>query len=145
MDYKLIDFNFFNDKDSVLVALQNNVNCPFEIKRVFYIFDVPSIATRGNHANKDSAFLMIALKGSCKVKIDDAKTSQIITLDSPKQGLYLGKMLWKQMYDFSKDCVLLVLSDCYYNKQEYINDYNEFCLLVRGGGIIVDICTLKVA
>lgn len=134
MDYQLINFNFFNDKDSVLVALQNNVNCPFEIKRVFYIFDVPSNGVRGNHANRDSAFLFIALSGSCKIKVDDAKTQETFTLNNPKQGLYLGKMLWKQMYDFSKDCVLLVLSNCYYNQQEYINHYDEFLQLSKGGG-----------
>ncbi|TLD82035.1 WxcM-like domain-containing protein [Helicobacter sp. MIT 05-5293] len=136
MNYKLINFDFFNDKDSVLVALQKDANCPFEIKRVFYIFDVPQNGIRGNHANRDSAFLLVALNGSCKIKVDDATTQETFTLNNPRQGLYLGKMLWKQMYDFSKDCVLLVLSDCYYNKQEYINDYDEFCaVMLRGGGI----------
>ncbi len=136
MKYEIIDFNVFLDKDSALVPFQNNANCPFEIKRVFYIFGVGEDTIRGEHANRHSQFLLIAIKGSCKVCVDNGFTKEVISLQSPKQGLYLDKMLWKQMYDFSDDCVLLVLSDCYYNIDEYINDYEQSRTIVRGGGVI---------
>ncbi|MCI5969162.1 sugar 3,4-ketoisomerase [Helicobacter sp.] len=138
MRYQIIDFDFFKSKDSILVAMQHNTNCPFVIARVFYIYGVPCGATRGDHANVNSRFLFVALKGSCKIKIDDGRGQEIIKLDSATRGLYLDKMLWKQMFEFSKDCVLLVLSDCYYDKDEYIYDYNKYCSLVRGGGHIID-------
>ncbi|MBR2917692.1 MAG: WxcM-like domain-containing protein [Campylobacter sp.] len=132
--YQLIDFKYFGDKSSTLVALENQANCPFDIKRAFYIFDVPRGITRGNHANRNSKFLFIALSGSCKILIDDAFTQKEFRLDNPMQGLYLGKMIWKQMYDFSHDCMLLVLSDCYYDKDEYIYDYDEYSKICLGGG-----------
>lgn len=132
--YQLIDFKYFCDKSSTLVTLENQANCPFDIKRTFYIFDVLSGITRGNHANKNFKFLFIALSGSCKILIDDAFTQKEFRLDNPIQGLYLGKMIWKQMYDISHDCVLLVLSDCYYNKDEYIYNYDQYCQIINSGG-----------
>ncbi|TLD88461.1 WxcM-like domain-containing protein [Helicobacter sp. MIT 03-1614] len=134
MNYELIDFVDFSDEKGSLVACEYQKNCPFEIKRVFYIFDVNPSAVRGRHANTDSEFLFVALSGSCKVKIDDGKSQKVLTLDSPKQGLYVGKMLWKEMFDFSKGCVLLVMSNTPYNKGEYINDYMMYAHKVWGGG-----------
>ncbi|MCX2717885.1 FdtA/QdtA family cupin domain-containing protein [Helicobacter sp. MIT 21-1697] len=134
MKYELIDFVDFSDEKGSLVACEYQKNCPFEIKRVFYIFDVNPNAVRGRHANKDSEFLFVALNGSCKVKIDDGKSQEILTLNNPKQGLYVGKMLWKEMFDFSKGCVLLVISNAPYNKDEYINDYMMYAYKVMGGG-----------
>lgn len=133
--YRMIEFDSFGDKDSVLVALQRHSNCPFEIKRVFYILNVPQGVARGNHANRESRFLLIALKGSCKVCVDDGFRNVEFILDSAKRGLFLDKMLWKSMYDFSEDCVLLVVSDKYYCKDEYIYDYDEYVKSVGGGGI----------
>ena len=135
MQYKMIDLQGFCNKDSILVALQKESNCPFEIKRVFYIFDVLPHRVRGQHANKNSEFLMICLNGSCKVKVDNGKKQEIFVLDSPQKGLYLGKMLWKEMFDFSQNCILLVLANTYYDKNEYIYDYEAYKNLM-GGGVI---------
>ncbi|HEC1754850.1 TPA: FdtA/QdtA family cupin domain-containing protein [Campylobacter lari] len=134
MDYKLINLNYFDDKKSTLVACEKNINCPFEIKRIFYIFDVPKNTIRGDHANLNSQFFFIALKGECKIKIDDGNKKEIFLLNNPKQGLFLDKMLWKQMYDFSKDCILLVLTNTCYDKNEYIYNYDEFCKIKNTGG-----------
>ncbi|EIX1387513.1 WxcM-like domain-containing protein [Campylobacter coli] len=123
---KLINLKYFDDKNSTLIAIEKQVNCPFEIKRIFYIFDVPKNTTRGEHANLNSEFFFIVLKGECKIKIDNGKEQKNFILNNPKQGLYIDKMLWKQMYDFSKDCILLVLSNTLYDANEYIRDYNEF-------------------
>ncbi|HED8048619.1 TPA: WxcM-like domain-containing protein [Campylobacter coli] len=123
---KLINLKYFDDKNSTLIAIEKQVNCPFEIKRIFYIFDVPKNTIRGEHANLNSKFFFIVLKGECKIKIDNGKEQKNFILNNPKQGLYIDKMLWKQMYDFSKDCILLVLSNTLYDANEYIRDYNEF-------------------
>ncbi|WP_416860850.1 sugar 3,4-ketoisomerase [Helicobacter ganmani] len=131
MNYELIDFVDFSDDKGSLVACEYQKNCPFEIKRVFYIFDVNPNAIRGRHANADSEFLFVALNGSCKIKIDNGKIQETLILNNPKQGLYVGKMLWKEMFDFSKGCVLLVMSNAPYNKGEYINDYEMYS---RAGG-----------
>ena len=123
---KLINLKYFDDKNSTLIAIEKQVNCPFEIQRIFYIFDVPKNTIRGEHANLNSEFFFIVLKGDCKIKIDNGKEQKNFILNNPKQGLYIDKMLWKQMYDFSKDCILLVLSNTLYDANEYIRDYNEF-------------------
>lgn len=123
---KLINLKYFDDKNSTLIAIEKQVNCPFEIQRIFYIFDVPKNTIRGEHANLNSEFFFIVLKGECKIKIDNGKEQKNFILNNPKQGLYIDKMLWKQMYDFSKDCILLVLSNTLYDANEYIRDYNEF-------------------
>ena len=133
MDYKLIDFVEFSDEKGSLVACEYQKNCPFDIKRVFYIFDVNPNAVRGRHANRDSEFLFVALNGSCKIKIDNGKIQETLILNNPKQGLYVGKMLWKEMFDFSKGCILLVMSNAPYNKGEYINDYEMYSCAGGGG------------
>lgn len=125
-DFKIINFERFISKGGELIACEFGKNCPFEIKRAFYIFNMDSANTRGTHANKESSFLFIALNGSLKIKIDDGIKSKIFKLDSPRFGLFLNKMMWKEMFEFSHDCVLLVLCDKKYNKNEYINDYEMF-------------------
>ncbi|EAK0455006.1 WxcM-like domain-containing protein [Campylobacter upsaliensis] len=131
--YKMIDLQMYNDKGSMLIALQKNANCPFEIKRAFYIFGVPKDVIRGEHANKNSQFLFVTLQGACKICVDNGVKKEEFLLDSPQKALYLDKMLWKEMYHFSENCILLVLSDCYYDKDEYIYDYEAF-KQIRGGG-----------
>ena len=130
--YQLIDFKYFGDKSSTLVALENQANCPFDIKRAFYIFDTKPGVARGAHANRNSEFCLIAINGSCKVKIDDGKTQEIVKLNDPKTALYLDKMLWKEMYDFSYNAMLLVLTNTLYDESEYIRNYDEWLKEVNG-------------
>ena len=120
--YKLISFNEFGDENGKLVAIENSKNIPFDIKRIFYIYGTEENTIRGQHANKISRFVMICLSGSCEVKVYDMdeKIEEKYKLNTPNQGLYLDRMIWKDMYNFSKDCVLLVLSDSEYIKDEYI-------------------------
>lgn len=86
---------------------------------------------RGNHANKDSHFILVCVKGSCKVLVNDGENQAKFTLDSPKKALYLNKMVWKEMYDFSKDAILLVLTNTLYNENEYIRSFEDFLVLVN--------------
>lgn len=133
MDYKLIDLNVNGDSRGHLISFEKGSNCPFDVKRAFYIFDTKPNIARGAHANKNSEFMLIPISGSCKVKVDDGKNSQIIELNSPHHGLYLNKMLWKEMYDFSYNAILLVLASTYYDENEYIRDYNQFLKEVNNG------------
>ncbi len=126
MKHKLIDLHVNGDDRGKLVAIEKGVNCPFEVKRAFYIFGTQGEARRGCHANRNSEFLFVALHGSCRVEFSDGNIKDSVLLDSPSKALWLGKMTWKEMYDFADDTVLLVLSSEKYDAKEYIRNYEEF-------------------
>lgn len=122
--YKLLEFQELGDERGHLVVIENLKDIPFEIKRIFYIYGTKPNVIRGQHANKISRFVLINLAGKCKVKVNDGENEEIIILDKPHCGVYLDRMVWKDMYDFSEDSILLVLSDSVYLKDEYIRDIN---------------------
>lgn len=126
MNYKLIDMKVFGDERGHLISLEKGNNCPFEVKRAFYIFDTKPGIARGAHANRNSEFMLIPISGSCKVRIDDGSSSETVKLSDPHKALYLDKMLWKEMFDFSYNAILLVLTNTLYDEKEYIRDYNEY-------------------
>lgn len=136
MKCEVINLDTYNDKNSSLVVVESFKKCPFDIKRIFYIFDVPKGEIRGQHANLNSQFFFIALNGSCEIKIDDGKKQEFVKLERANEGLFLDKMLWKEMFNFSKDCILLVLSNTYYDKNEYVYDYEKYLEFTRGGGVV---------
>lgn len=116
----------FSDEDGFLAVIEEEKQIPFKIRRIFYEYRVQGSSLRGNHANKNSRFCLIAVCGSCEVIVEDGKNKIVYYLDKPYKVLYLDKMIWKTMTNFSKDCVLLVLSDCLYDKNEYIRDYKSY-------------------
>lgn len=120
--YKLLEFPELGDERGHLVVIENLKNIPFEIKRIFYIYGTKPDVIRGQHANRISRFVLINLCGSCKIKVNDGENEEIIILDKPHHGVYLDRMVWKDMYEFSEDSILLVLSDSVYLKDEYIRD-----------------------
>lgn len=123
----MIPLKFHKDERGGLVAIENGPNCPFEVKRCFYIFDTQGEnVSRGAHANYNSQFLLVALSGSCKVMVDDGKEKNEFTLNSPTNALYLNKMVWKEMFEFSNNTVLLVVSSELYDESEYIDSYDDF-------------------
>lgn len=124
--YKILEFPQLGDQRGQLVVAESMKDIPFDIKRIFYIYDTKGDVIRGQHANKNSSFVLINLKGECKIKADDGFNREVIVLDKPYKAVYMGKMVWKDMYDFSKDSILLVLSDYAYDKNEYITNYEEF-------------------
>jgi len=132
MNYELINTNICGDDRGHLIVFEKNMNCPFDVKRIFYIYGTNGKVARGCHANRNSEFLLISINGNCKVKIDDGKTQKIVELSNPHTALYLDKMLWKEMYDFSADCILLVIASTNYDEREYIRDYEEFLKEVNG-------------
>lgn len=123
---KLILFNENGDERGKLVVIEGMKDVPFEIKRVFYIYGSDKDVIRGRHANRRSEFVLINVCGSSKVKVSDGHTDEIYILDKPHTGIYIPKMMWKDMYDFSEDSILLVLSSEHYDSSEYIRDFNEF-------------------
>ncbi|WP_407537338.1 sugar 3,4-ketoisomerase [Cetobacterium somerae] len=124
--YKILSFPQLGDNRGNLVVVEGMKNIPFEIKRMFYMYGIKNDVIRGQHANRKSEFVLINLAGSCKIKVDDGKNEEIIILDKAHEGIYLDRMVWKDMYDFSKDSILLVLSNQSYDSEEYVRDYIEF-------------------
>ena len=111
---KIVEFKDFGDERGKLVVIEGNQDIPFEIKRVFYIYGSDDTVIRGQHANKESEFLLINVSGESKVYIDDGNENFIVELNKPMMGVYIPKMVWKNMYDFSADSVLLVLASTHY-------------------------------
>ncbi|MCR4618684.1 MAG: FdtA/QdtA family cupin domain-containing protein [Lachnospiraceae bacterium] len=128
--YKLLQFPDLGDERGNLVVVEGGMQIPFDIKRIFYIYGSDDSVVRGQHANLKSEFVLINVAGTSKVKVDDGKETGVIELNQPRMGVYLPKMLWKEMYDFSPDSVLLVLSNEHYDGNEYIRDYNEYLKII---------------
>ena len=128
----IINFGDLGDERGKLVVIEGAQAIPFEIKRVFYIYDSDKTVVRGQHANRESEFVLINVAGKSKVRITDGKEEMIVELDKPMMGVYIPKMIWKDMYDFSPDSVLLVLANTHYNDGEYIRDYDEYLKEVIG-------------
>lgn len=123
---RVIQFADFGDERGKLVVIEGNQAIPFEIKRVFYIYDSDSTVVRGQHANKESEFVLINVAGQSKVRVTDGKDEFIVELNKPMMGVYIPKMIWKDMYDFSSDSVLLVLASTHYDGSEYIRNYDDY-------------------
>lgn len=126
MDVKLIQLQSHGDDRGSLVSLEESKNIPFDIKRVYYIFDTKSGVRRGFHAHKKLKQLAIVLKGSCRFLLDDGKEKIEVILDNPAQGLFIESFVWREMFEFSDDCVLMVLADSIYDENDYIRDYEKF-------------------
>lgn len=122
------------DARGQLVALEAGKEIPFEIKRVYYIYGTLADVHRGFHAHKKLKQLMMCVSGSCKVLLDDGYERQAVPLERPYEGIFLESGMWREMYDFSKDAVLLVLASELYDPLDYIRDYNEFIKYVKAGG-----------
>lgn len=130
--YKLIEFADLGDERGNLVVIEGEgMDLPFDIKRVFYIYGSDSTVIRGQHANRETEFLLVNVSGSSKVRVDNGDESAVIELNRPRMGLYLSSMLWKDMYDFSEDSVLLVLASRHYDEKEYIRDYGTYLQVLK--------------
>ena len=134
---KILKFADLGDERGNLVVVEGSGHdIPFEIKRVFYIYGSDAEVVRGRHANRKTEFVMINVSGQSKVKVDNGYEERIIELNCPGMGLYLSTMVWKDMYDFSSDSVLLVLASEHYDAKEYIRDYDTFIREVERNGRI---------
>ena len=132
-DAIVYSYKAFGDERGSLVPLECNGEIPFDVKRVFYIFDSDGDAMRGCHANEKSSFLLICVNGSVSVRLKDTTNSKDIELNAPTKGLYIPRMLWKEMYEFSDEAVLLVFSDEHFDPDEYIEDFDEYKAMLETG------------
>jgi hypothetical protein len=130
MHYKVYDLVDTGDDRGGLIPFEKGMNVPFEVRRAFYIFNTRPGTARGSHANRNSQFLFVVISGSCKVKIDNGVEQSVAELNRPNQALWLDKMVWKEMYDFSYNAILLVLSNEKYDESEYIRDYDDYQLIL---------------
>lgn len=128
---QILNFPDLGDERGNLVVVESGSAIPFDIRRIFYIYGSDSEVVRGSHANLKSEFVMINVSGTSKVLIDNGRERRIIALDRPRMGLYLKSMVWKEMYDFSPDSVLLVLSNEHYDPDEYIRNYDDYLKMVE--------------
>lgn len=126
MQVKLVQLQTHGDERGSLVALEDKKNVPFPIRRVYYLFNTSKDVRRGFHAHEELKQLVIAVRGSCRFVLDDGKERIEVLLDNPAQGLQVESMIWREMYDFSDDCVLMVLADAHYDESDYIRNYDEF-------------------
>jgi len=124
--YRKLQFPDLGDERGKLVVAEGDMDIPFPIKRVFYIYGSDPDVVRGQHANRESEFVLINVAGSSKVMITDGTNREIVELTRPMEGVYIPKMIWKEMYDFSEDSVLLVLASTHYDGNEYIRDFDEY-------------------
>ena len=119
-------FQQHGDKRGQLVALEAGHDVPFEIKRVYYMYDTGEGVIRGCHAHKKLDQVLICLKGSCKILLDNGMEKETVSLEKPYEGLYITGNIWREMYDFTPDAVLIVLASEPYNEDDYIRDYDAF-------------------
>lgn len=115
-----------DDKYGSLVAIEASKTAPFNLRRVYYIYGVPLNERRGFHSHNDLEQVLICVNGSVMIHVSTPYESEDILLDSPSKGLYIGPMVWREMYDFSTDAVLLVLASEYYDEEDYIRNHDEY-------------------
>lgn len=129
---QIINFKKIGNSDvGFLTALEGNRGIPFNIRRVYYIYNVPKEIKRGFHAHKRLEQVLICVSDSVKIKVDDGNEKKIIELNNPNKGLYIGLGIWHEMYDFSQKSVLLILASDYYDESDYIRDYEEFLEFIK--------------
>lgn len=130
----LTDLPVKGDERGRLVALEGQRDLPFDIARVYYIFDSEPNAPRGFHAHRNLQQYAVCVRGSCIMRLDNGREQCEVRLNRPDQALYIGSMVWREMHDFTPDCVLMVLADALYDEADYIRDYDRFQGLVREAG-----------
>lgn len=124
-------FQPHGDERGQLVALEEFKDIPFRIKRVYYMYDTADGFVRGKHAHKKLEQILVCIHGSCKILLDNGTEKKVVPLEKPYEGVYVASGMWREMYDFSEDAVLLVLASELYDESDYIRDYDEFLRSVK--------------
>lgn len=127
----LISFDVKGDERGSLIALEQGYNLPFPVARAYYIFDTAPGVRRGYHAHADLLQVAVCVKGACSFLLDDGQQQEVVRLDSPAKGLFIGPMIWREMFDFTPDCVLLVLANKIYDPEDYIRDHETFVSMTK--------------
>lgn len=134
-DVRLIELPKFLDARGNLSFAENNMQIPFEIKRTYWIYDVPGGEARGGHAYRENQEFIVALSGAFDVIVDDGKQKKTFSLNRSYYGLYVPAGVWREMINFSTNSFALEFSSTHYNKTDYIRDYNQFLNLKNNGEI----------
>lgn len=136
MDMQVIKYVFqrHGDERGQLVALEELKDIPFSIRRVYYMYETGDGVRRGGHAHKSLEQVLICIHGGCRILLDNGKEKKVIDLDKPYEGLYVSNAMWREMFDFTPDAVLMVLASEYYDGQDYIRNYDEFLKSVHKAG-----------
>ncbi|WP_276807933.1 sugar 3,4-ketoisomerase [Castellaniella defragrans] len=121
-----VDFPPLGDERGSLVALEGQKTVPFAIRRVYYLFGTKEGVSRGFHAHRNLLQVAVCVTGSCRMVLDDGRSREEAVLDSPTRGLFIPNMVWREMHDFTPDCVLLVLASEHYDEADYIRHYDLF-------------------
>lgn len=124
-------FQPHGDSRGQLVALEEMKDIPFTIKRVYYMYETAEGIIRGNHAHKKLEQILVCIHGKCKIRLDDGREKKIVPLEKPYEGLYVASNMWREMYEFSSDAVLLVLASEFYDESDYIRNYDEFLEYIK--------------
>lgn len=132
-DCCLVELPKIQDERGHLTFIESNRHIPFDIKRTYYLYDIPKGSARAAHAHKNLHQFMIAMSGSFKVKLDDGYETKIFCLDTPYVGLYIPPMMWRDLTHFSCDSVCMVLASEYYDENDYYRDYSAFLAAVNQG------------
>lgn len=127
-------FQPHGDSRGQLVALEEFKDIPFKVKRVYYLYDTAKGVTRGFHAHKSLEQILVCIHGTCKILLDNGTEKKIVPLEKPYEGLYISNTMWREMFDFSPDAVLLVLASELYDESDYIRDYDEFLKYIKEQG-----------
>lgn len=126
MEYQLIQFQRHGDDRGQLIALEETKEIPFQIKRVYYMYDTGEGVRRGFHAHRSLEQILVCVHGSCKILLDDGEEKTTVPLSRPDIGLHIKNNLWREMFDFSPDAVLMVLASALYDESDYIRNYQDF-------------------
>ncbi len=130
---EIIDINSVTEHDGTLYVTEVDNRVPFDIKRVFWVRDVAEGATRGNHATKKTRLILIPVAGSCEVVVDNGTSQEVFKMDTPSKGLFIEKMLWRQMRNFTPDCVMMALCDRPFEPgNETYDGYEEYKKALNG-------------
>ncbi len=124
--YMVLNFKVRGDHAGKLVALEQNIDLPFEIKRVYYIWDTDELTVRGKHSHRKLEQVVVCVTGSCDFILDDGSVKKTIHIDNPAQGLYIKQNVWREFTNFSSDCVIMVLASEHYDERDYIKNYETF-------------------
>ncbi len=130
--YELLEFPVHGDHSGSLVALEKGDDFPFEIKRVYYVWGSAERVVRGHHAHKELQQVIVVTSGSCDFILDNGRVKERVHLDTPNRGLYIKGNVWRTFTNFSPDCVVMVLASMHYDAADYIRNYDEFLLAVKG-------------
>ena len=130
--YKIIKLEVCRDERGELIAVENSRNIPFDIKRVFFLFNLTQDAKRAQHANMKAGQLILCLDGNCEILLDDGKDKKVaIKLSRKDEAVYVEPAIWIEISGFSKDCMLLAMSEAYYDRKDQVHDYQEFAKIVQ--------------